>query len=106
MEFDGLLGLRQAHGMAFGKSDLFMVCACRLSAAAAAAAVDGRPELRPCEKVCCPPRRAYRRPGCLCDSGAAEVCGPVKRVYVMLPTRAPTLRRNLARVQSSTAGGS
>ena len=53
VEFRSLLSLRQAHGFAFGKSDLFMLCACSVTAAAEAEAVDGRPTLVPCARVRC-----------------------------------------------------
>jgi hypothetical protein len=45
--FDCLLALRQAHGFAFDKSDLFMLCALRIQGCPAS----GRPDLTPCARV-------------------------------------------------------
>ena len=51
VEFDCLLAMRQAHGVAFGKSDMFMLCGLRIAEGAEAKAGDGRPSLTPCETV-------------------------------------------------------
>ena len=51
MVFDSLLAVRQAHGVAFGKSDIFMLCGATLSTKYDAASASGRPALQPCEQV-------------------------------------------------------
>jgi hypothetical protein len=43
--------MRQAHGFAFGKSDLFMLCAASLDSATHDTDTSGRPILSLCEKV-------------------------------------------------------
>jgi hypothetical protein len=50
VEFDCLLAVRQAHGFAFGKSDLFMLCGARLAAETRKSGTQ-RPKLVPCGKV-------------------------------------------------------
>lgn len=50
--FEGLLCMRQAHGFAFGKSDMFMLCAAKLDACKQQELDDsGRPCITPCDKV-------------------------------------------------------
>jgi hypothetical protein len=51
--FEALLGMRQAHAFAFGKSDLFLLCAARLDASKQHALDEsGRPRIIKCETVC------------------------------------------------------
>ena len=53
MVFEGLLCMRQAHGFAFGKSDLFMLCSAKLDSRTQHDLDDsGRPRIVPCDKVC------------------------------------------------------
>lgn len=52
VEFDALLMMRQAHGFAFGKSDMFLLCAAKLDPKANARDASGRPVAVACEKVC------------------------------------------------------
>lgn len=49
--FDTLLAVRQAHGLAFGKSDIFMLCGVTLAPKYDEASTSGRPALQPCEQV-------------------------------------------------------
>jgi hypothetical protein len=51
VNFSCLLAVRQAHGFAFGKSDVFMLCGMTLDSKAGNKEVDGRPAITPCETV-------------------------------------------------------
>ena len=45
VSFEALLAMRQAHGFAFGKSDMFLLCGMQLDAASAEQH-DGRPPIK------------------------------------------------------------
>lgn len=65
--FDALLCMRQAHGFAFGSSDLFMLCAAKLDPSKQHALDEsGRPCIAPCDKV------SYLH---FVDSGHGVCCG-------------------------------
>lgn len=50
--FKSLLCMRQAHGFAFRKSDLFMLCAAEVDSSKPWEADEsGRPRINPCDKV-------------------------------------------------------
>ena len=65
--FDALLCMRQAHGFAFGKSDLFMLCSAKLDTLSQHSLDDsGRPRIVPCNTV--------RLMGVLCSVAVQSIC--------------------------------
>ena len=57
VEFSGLLAMRQAHGFAFGKSDMFLLCGMKLPESGDPDG-SGRPQLIPEDTVRSPQNQA------------------------------------------------
>lgn len=77
VKFDALLMMRQAHGFAFGKSDMFMLCAAKLDPSKDYKKDDtGRPVALACEKARPPPSRDHAGP-CLLQLDTHDPCAMI-----------------------------